>query len=37
LGKFASVMGDNLLEEAEEIAAGQKKAATFEDIFGSED
>ncbi|MDI9569037.1 MAG: AbrB/MazE/SpoVT family DNA-binding domain-containing protein [bacterium] len=27
----------NLLEEAEEIAAGQKKAATFEDIFGSED
>ena len=27
----------NMLEEADAIAAGEKKAATFDDIFGSED
>ena len=26
----------NMLEEADAIAAGEKKAATFDDIFGSE-
>ena len=27
----------NMLEEADAIAAGEKKAANFDDIFGSED
>ncbi|HHY06892.1 MAG TPA: AbrB/MazE/SpoVT family DNA-binding domain-containing protein [Clostridia bacterium] len=27
----------NMLEEADTIAAGEKKAANFDDIFGSED
>jgi len=27
----------NMLEEADAIAAGEKKAATFDDIFGPED